>query len=92
MSEWVRDPDALFTVRQLRAWRVGDEVQVDVEGWVKARRWKPTGRAFSSGRMGHISGMHPTGTPEVMLDTGKWMTAHEHIIAWRPKRREPCEG
>jgi hypothetical protein len=88
---WVRDPGALLVVREMGAWREGDEVEVDVKAWVEARGWaRYSGAAANkSSRFGTISSLkHGEKHPRVQLDSGVWLTAHEHIVAWRPKRRQ----
>lgn len=83
---WVRDPDAIATVRALCGWKEGDEVEVDTKAWAKAHNWGQEHAELHP--MGFIDAFtaRPNPTPRIRLGNGAWYTAHEFIIAWRPKR------
>lgn len=86
---WVRGP-ALEIVRAVRGWKEGDEVEVDTGAWASAHKWVIEHRPAL--QRGYISGFTHVAigsTPQVRMENTDWLTAHEYIVAWRPRRREP---
>ena len=85
---WVRGP-ALEIVRAVNGWRIGDEVEVDLHRWYEHRRWNKEPLRRHGGPFGVITSLinHEGPGPVVCFpDSGTWNTAHEFIIAWRPRR------